>query len=329
MEMIEYLTQLESLAEEQPKGTIPFLPNSDPEEDAEKMRAAVKGIGTDENALIEIVSSRRNKQRQEIKNSYKSFFGRTVKEDLCSDLSGNFQKLMLALFEPPLGYEAKCIHGAIKGVGTDDSVLIEVLCSRNNREIRALRSVYKKKYDVELEADLESDTSGDFRRLLITLCNADRDENEEVDLRKAVTDATSLFNAGEGLCGTDEEVFNKVLCKRSYPQLRATFSEYFRLAGKDISTAIEDELSGDIKRAFLAIVQVARCRPAFYAIRLYESMKGLGTDDSAVVRILASRSENDMVQIKKAFNLMYNSSLSDFIESDTSGDYKRLCISLL
>lgn len=58
-------------------------------------------------------------------------------------------------------------------------------------------------------------------------------------------------------------------------------------------------------------------------------MKGLGTDDSAVVRILASRSENDMVQIKKAFNLMYNSSLSDFIKSDTSGDYKRLCISLL
>ena len=50
-------------------------------------------------------------------------------------------------------------------------VLIEILASRSNNEIKAIREVYKKEYKNELEKDIEGDTSGDFRRLLIALNN--------------------------------------------------------------------------------------------------------------------------------------------------------------
>ena len=39
------------------------------------------------------------------------------------------------------------------------------------------------------------------------------------------------------------------------------------------------------------LVLCARGRPGFFAERLYKSMKGLGTDDSTLIRIVVSRSE--------------------------------------
>lgn len=45
-----------------------------------------------------------------------------------------------------------------------------------------------------------------------------------------------------------------------------------------------------LKRLSLA-VQCALNRPAFFAERLHYSMKGAGTDDSTLVRIVVTRSE--------------------------------------
>ena len=42
-------------------------------------------------------------------------------------------------------------------------------------------------------------------------------------------------------------------------------------------------------------------------------MKGLGTDDDTLVRIVASRCEVDMVQIKEEFQKEYKQSLGMFI----------------
>ena len=58
---------------------------------------------------------------------------------------------------------------------------------------------------------------------------------------------------GELRLGTDESVFNAILCSRSYPQLQQIFNEYQRLTGHDIEKAIKNEFSGDIESGLLAI----------------------------------------------------------------------------
>lgn len=108
-------------------------------------------------------------------------------------------------------------------------------------------------YGKELEEDVAGDTSGHFKRLLIGLLQADRDESKEFDRNKAKQDAQAIFEAGEKKLGTDESRFNVILVSRSYAQLRATFQEYAKLANKDIEDSLKSEMSGDLLQGMLAI----------------------------------------------------------------------------
>jgi len=65
--------------------------------------------------------------------------------------------------------------------------------------------------------------------------------------------AACLMQAGEGQFGTDESVFNKVLCTRSPAQLRATFDAYKKLTDRDIEDTIKSETSGDLRDGYLAV----------------------------------------------------------------------------
>jgi hypothetical protein len=89
-------------------------------------------------------------------------------------------------------------------------------------------------YSKALEKDVKSDTSGNFRRLLISLLQGQRPETTDVNIEQAKQDAQSLIDAGKARFGTDESRFNVLLCTRSDSQLRAIINEYGQAVGKSI-----------------------------------------------------------------------------------------------
>ena len=105
-------------------------------------------------------------------------------------------------------------------------VLIEILASRSNEEIALIKAAYKKDMDRDLEEDLMSETGGNFKRLLVSLANGCRDESGEVDAELAANNAQALADAGVEKWGTDEEMFNRILCTLNHEQLRLVFDEY-------------------------------------------------------------------------------------------------------
>lgn len=311
------------------QGTIQPAANFDAMRDAEILRKAMKGFGTDEQAIVDVVANRSNDQRQKIKAAFKTMYGKDLIKDLKSELSGNMEELILALFMPPTYYDAWSLQNAMKGVGTQERVLIEILCTRTNQEIREIVRCYQSEFGRDLEKDIRSDTSGHFERLLVSMCQGNRDENQNVNHQLAQEDAQRLYQAGEGKLGTDESCFNMILATRSFPQLKATMEAYCRVANRDLLSSVGREFSGSVESGLKTILQCALNRPAFFAERLYHSMKGAGTDDSTLVRIVVTRSEIDLVQIKQMFSQMYQKTLSKRIASDTSGDYRRLLLAIV
>ncbi|ODN01978.1 Annexin B10 [Orchesella cincta] len=300
--------------------------------DAKTLRAAMKGLGTDEDAIIDILTKRSNPQRQEINTAFRTEFGRDLIEDLKSELGGKFEKLILALMEPPVVYLAKELHNAMEGFGTDCDVLTEILCTRTNDEIKQIVETYEKTFGQSLENAVESEVSGDYKSLLILLLTVGmRGVREEKAIYpdKAKEQAEKLFAAGEGKWGTDEEVFVVVLAHQSLPQLRLVFKEYEELSGKTLEDAIASEFSGKLKSAVLTIVKVAKGRSLYYAEKLETSMKGIGTDDPTLIRIIVSRCEVDLGIIKKVYQQTYDRSLYEAVESETSGDYKKAILNLI
>lgn len=100
----------------------------------------------------------------------------------------------------------------------------------------------------------------------------------------------------------------------------------------------------------MAIIRSVKNRALFYAKKLHESMRGAGTDDRQLIRIVATRCEVDMADIKREYLAKYGRSLAEdisvswlvvirfffflfllsfFLQNDTSGDYKKCLLALI
>uniref|UniRef100_A0A668ULT8 Annexin n=1 Tax=Oreochromis aureus TaxID=47969 RepID=A0A668ULT8_OREAU len=322
--------ELSAMTRVQLRPTVRPAPNFDPAADAQALRKAMKGFGTDEDAIIDIVARRSNAQRQEIRQAFKSLLGRDLMKDLKSELSKNLERLIIGLMLTPAEFDAKMMRKAMEGAGTDEHALIEILVTRSNQEIHAMNAAYQDAYKKSLEDAVQSDTSGHFCRILVSLVR--------MDLKVLCSHCSSrTYQELADACNADSDdmvmKFMSILCTRSFPHLRKVFQEFVKCSNKDIEQIIKKEMSGDVKNAFYAIVCSVKNQPSYFADRLYKAMKGLGTDDRALIRIMVSRSEIDLFNIRKEFKETHDDSLHEFIQvetmiGDTSGDYRKTLLIL-
>lgn len=297
--------------------------------DAQILRKAMKGFGTDEAAIINILAKRTNNQRQQIAHAFKAGYGRDLTKDLKSELGGRFEEVVLAMMTPHFDYLAKRLNKAISGIGTKEKSLVDILCTATNQEIREINNAYHRLFNKSLESDLTGDTSGRFKKLLVSVNTAGRSEDPCADPTIAANDAQALYKAGEKKMGTDESTFNLILATRSFAQIRLMLHEYEKITGHSFEKAIQKEFSGDVETGLLAVVKSARNRAAYFAERLHDSLAGMGTKDEDLVFIVVTRSEIDMENIKDEYNKMYHRSLAQDISGDTSGDYKKVLLALI
>ncbi|TKS68407.1 Annexin A5 [Collichthys lucidus] len=303
------------------RGTVKASGNFNASADAEVLYKAMKGLGTDEDAILQLLTARSNAQRQEIKATYKTLFGKDLIDDLKGELGGKFETLIVALMTPPLAYDVMLLRNAIKGAGTDEKVLVEILASRTCQQVKDIVAAYRQEYDDDLEEDICGDTSGHFKRLLVILLQANRQTgiqhgNIESDAQERISLALT------------EQSFVTILGNRSAEHLRKVFDAYMKMAGYEMEESIKRETSGNLEDLLLAVVKCARSVSGYFAETLYYAMKGAGTDDDTLIRVMVSRSEVDMLDIRADFRRNFACSLFSMIKGDTSGDYRKALLLL-
>uniref|UniRef100_H2S105 Annexin n=1 Tax=Takifugu rubripes TaxID=31033 RepID=H2S105_TAKRU len=314
------------------EGTVVPAPNFSASGDAAVLDKAIKVKGVDEKTIIDILVKRSNEQRQQIKEAYQQSSGKPLEAALKNALKGDLEDVVLALLKTPAQYDAQQLKLAMKGIGTDEDTLIEILASRNNRELLDIKKAYKEDYKKDLEDDVRSDTSGDFRAVLLEILKASRTEvvcDQLID-----SDARALYEAGEGRKGKDCAMFIEILATRSFPHLRQVFDRYSKYSKVDVAKAIDLEMKGDIESCLTAIGKTPKtpvCRLyARFSPRLtrFAHLKGKGTRKNILTRIMVSRSEIDMKQIKEEYKKNYGKSLYMDILDDTKGDYEKILLAL-
>nr|XP_043882122.1 annexin A1a isoform X1 [Solea senegalensis] len=332
------------------EGTVRPAPNFSPSADVAALEKAINVKGVDEKTIIDVLVKRSNQQRQQIKQAYQQTTGKPLDSALKSALKGDLEDVVLALLKTPAQYDAQQLKLAMKGLGTEEDTLIEVLASRTNREIEEIKKVYKEDYKKELEDDIRSDTGGDFRAALLALCKAVRTEGVVEQL--VDSDARALYEAGEGRKGKDCSAFIEILTTRSAPHLCRVFERYSKYSKVDVAKAIDMEMKGDIENCLTALgkdtdiklidtsvhtfklthlnsglsVKCIGNRPAFFAEKLSVAVKG--KKKNILTRIMVSRSEIDLKLIKDEYKKNYGKTLYKDILDDTKGDYERILLAL-
>ncbi|KAH9284095.1 Annexin A13 [Echinococcus granulosus] len=315
--------------------TVHAAPNFDAHKDAETLYNAMKGLGTDEDAIIDVLSHRSLEQRQVIEKTFKAVYGMDLKNTLHKELSGYFRLAVLYSFYDKAHVNASALYRAMKGLGTDETILIDVICSSSNEEIHELKEAYndilrEKRQNLSrrsLEQDVIHDVSGDFERVLVALLQGKRRSKFTKD--DVVKDCESLYQAGEAKFGTDEAIFTKVFVNCPWEEIIGIATLYLEAVGNDLFTTVEKETSGDYRDALLALLKTALNRKRYYAEVLYQSMKGVGTHDENLVRMIMAHCNTDLAEIKQEFLEMYDTSLEDMVKGDTSGDQRKFLLAMM
>ena len=301
---------------------------STPEKDAEALRTAMNGIGTDEAAIIKIIANRTNEQRQEIKLAYKTAYNRDLIKDFNDELSGNFRIAVLALFETPVDYDVQQLHNAMKGFGTDEDTLIEILATRPNWMLEKVKARYAELYKKDLEKEIESETSGDLKQLMMLLLQCNRSENTKPNDHECQLKEKELQEESEG--EIKESMFSKISKMSSPTELLLIVSYYHKFPDKTILQAIENEpsFSNDVKKLLNTIVNVKINPSEYFATRVNVAIKRLGTNDNLLIRVLVTCNKIDMPQIKQCYKQLYGKDMLEDIKKDCSGDYLKLLLEL-
>ncbi|XVF85545.1 hypothetical protein PTKIN_Ptkin17bG0125800 [Pterospermum kingtungense] len=297
-------------------------------EDAMQIYRAFKGIGCDAGAIVNILAHRDATQRSLIQQEFETAYTEELRKRLSSELTGHLRKAVLLWMHEQGARDAHILKHALRGTVKDHKAITEIICSRTPSQIGQLKRAYFTHVGANLDDDIESEASGHHKKLLLAFISTSRYEGPEYDEVLVENDAKALHKAAKKF-GLSEKTFIQIFSERSRAHLSAVNVYYNKTFKKPLEKAIRDEAHKHFECALKTILRCAESPPKFYAKSLRKAMKGLGTADTTLIRIVVTRAEIDMHYIKAEYRKKYGKTLNDAVHSETSGHYRSFLLALL
>ena len=282
-------------------------------------------------SLIKISVQHSRNEREEISQKYSQLYNVSLIKDFQTYLNGNFRDTIIGLFTPLLDYDCQQLRKSVKGLGTDEKSLIEILTMRNSDEIQLIRNRYSEIFPKrDLLKDVEDDTSGYFRKLLNSLITEKRSKNKNPDENLCKKNAENLYNAFENKNNENQQkIITEIFTTKSKEEIEKIAKYFVSISGLTLLKAIEKYFKGDVKRTLEAIIYSLECPSEYFAKRINESIVGLGTDNVSLIRILVTRFGVDLYKIKQYYVRNYKKDIDTDIKKDTSGEYRDLLVEIV
>ncbi|KAG1366505.1 annexin D1 [Cocos nucifera] len=299
-----------------------------PSEDAEQLRKAFEGWGTNEALIISILGHRTATQRRAIRQAYRQAYNEDLLKSLDGEISGDFERVVLLWTLDPAERDAWLANEAVRKWRPGNRVLIEIACARSSEELFAVRQAYHARFKRSLEEDVAAHTTGDFRKLLVPLVSAYRYEGGEINLTLAKSEAKMLREKISDKAYNHEDLI-RILTTRSKAQLVATFNHYNDAFGNPVNKDLKSDPKDEFLAALRATIRCICCPERYFEKVIRLAINGLGTDENALTRVVTTRAEVDLKVLAEVYQKRNSMPLERAIKGDTSGDYEAILLALL
>ncbi|XP_078011011.1 annexin A9 isoform X2 [Phascolarctos cinereus] len=275
-------------------GTLrPFL-SFNVDKDVQRLLEAIAGQGVDQGTIVDVLTNRNGEQRQLIARAFQERTQQDLLKSLQAALSGSLEKIVVALLKPAAQYDAHELRAALKDISSAEDVGVEILSTRSPPQLQECLTIYKHDFQVEIENDVRSETSGLLRDLLLALAKGTRESYSGIkDYNLAEQDAQALQEAGE--MGTGE-TWIMILTQRNTEHLNRA--------------------------------SVIRNIPLYFAEKLHQALQGAEPNYQVLMRILISRSETDLLSIRAEFKKKFGKSLYSSLQETMRGDCRSALLAL-
>lgn len=299
-----------------------------PIDDAQVIKNACRGLGTDEKSIITLLGHRKASQIKLIKQAYEEVYQEDLIKQLKCEISGDFEKAICQWVLDPVERDAILIHEALKKGKPDYNLVAEIVCIKSPEELLAVKRAYHKIYKHALEEDVASHTSGKIRKFLVGIVSTYKYHGEEIDEIVAYSDANTLHNEIQDVQSIHEEII-RIISTRSKQQLLATFNHFKDIHGNSISRALRSSPEHEFFQTVRVAIKCIKYPQKYFAKILRNAIVGLGTDEDVLTRVIVTRAEVDLKEIKELYLERNNIPLDQAVAGDTSGDYRAFLLTLL
>ncbi|XP_048616947.1 annexin D1-like isoform X2 [Brassica napus] len=166
-------------------------------------------------------------------DTYHESFGEDLLKSLEKELTSDFERAILLWTLEPGEHDALLVNEATKRLTSSNQVVMEVACTRTSMQLLHARQAYHARFKKSIEEDVAHHTTGDFKKLLVSLVSSYRYEEEEVNMTLAKQEAKLIHEKIKDKHYNDEDII-RILSTRRKAQINATFNRYQDNHGEEI-----------------------------------------------------------------------------------------------
>ncbi len=229
------------------------------EYDADTLYTAMKGIGSDKDAITEVICFRTFDRLNKVKEKFKEKYGKELVPELKSETSSSYQKVVMAMLEkersknksPDLETCKKIAEELYKNgeekLGSEDDVFINYFTSLSGEELALVGKEYHKTYKKNLVEVIESEFSGDLKSIFIAILYSLISPSEYF--------ARKIFKAVDGAGTADNKLIRSIVSRADIDMkmIKRYFKQIFK---KDIIERVKDDTSGDYFKLLEGLMNV-------------------------------------------------------------------------
>uniref|UniRef100_A0A8I3S1T1 Annexin n=2 Tax=Canis lupus familiaris TaxID=9615 RepID=A0A8I3S1T1_CANLF len=275
-------------------GTLRTFLSFSVDKDVQRLLRAIAGQGVDCSAIMGVLTNRTREQRQLICRAFQERTQQDLLKSLQAALSGNLERIVIALLQSAAQFDAQELRTALKNSGPAEDVALEILATRSAPHLQECLTVYKQNFQVEAEEDIKSETSDILQELLLALAKGVRDRYSGIiDYNLVEQDVQALKQA-------------------EAPSTEGTWVLIFTQRNLE----------------HLIRASVIKNTPLYFADKLHQALQDIKPNYQVLMRILISRSETDLLSIRAEFKKKFGKSLYSSLQDAVKGDCRSALLAL-